>query len=503
MKIVRWIGAGALLAATAAAGWIGYLRQLDGPIVWRGQPIVIDTLTLTPVTLVATQFALYPATTRAIEGRLIVPQNRVRPDGRTVGLHFLRLPATGSVTGEERGIPTVYLAGGPGESATVSLAGSRYEFFQALRQSGDVIALDQRGTEYSPPSLVCTHGYEFPLDDEATLERRAPILAAFIKECVREWAPIADLNAYNTRESARDLEDLRLALDVERINLVAVGYGTQLALEYMRRFPRRVENAVLAGVEAPHQIYKMPWQIDATFEAISGIVSAAVQDLFPDFYADVRQLLDTLVANPVRVVLSDLADRPEVVLGRMDVERLLYNLLATREGIAELPRWVGRMQRGDYRDLGRLAYAARLNGGASLMTVAVDCSAGVPPERLEEIRAQAETAILRDFANMPLRAACGAWTGTILGEDYREPVIVDTATLFISGSLDTRSPLDNAEEVMAGILSSWHLILEGAAHGDDLLLSSPRIAEVVAGFLRGDAPLMDRIVLPPIRFLRP
>ena len=44
-----------------------------------------------------------------------------------------------------------------------------------------------------------------------------------------------DLNAYNTSESAEDVELLRRALGADRIVLWAHSYGTHLALAVLRR----------------------------------------------------------------------------------------------------------------------------------------------------------------------------------------------------------------------------------------------------------------------------
>ena len=46
-----------------------------------------------------------------------------------------------------------------------------------------------------------------------------------------------DLSAYNSAEIAADVEDLRLALGVERWNLYGWSYGTRIALTFPRTEP--------------------------------------------------------------------------------------------------------------------------------------------------------------------------------------------------------------------------------------------------------------------------
>src|SRR5437667_8117517 len=76
-------------------------------------------------------------------GRLLVPERRSNPDSRLIELAFVRVKSTA----QQPGPPLVYLAGGPGLSGIDDLRSEKlYPWFTALRQVGDVIALDQRGT---------------------------------------------------------------------------------------------------------------------------------------------------------------------------------------------------------------------------------------------------------------------------------------------------------------------------------------------------------------------
>jgi pimeloyl-ACP methyl ester carboxylesterase len=67
----------------------------------------------------------------------------------------------------------------------------------------------------------------------------------------------------------------------------------------------------------------------------------------------------------------------------------------------------------------------------------------------------------------------------------------DVPALFISGTLDGRTPISNAEEYAAGFSRAHHLILDGAVHSDPLFLSTPRILESMKALFR-DEPLPAR-----------
>jgi pimeloyl-ACP methyl ester carboxylesterase len=79
-------------------------------------------------------------------GRLRVPENRSVADARTLELAVALLESTAA----EPGIPVIYLAGGPGDSATATVDGAGWE---DLLARGDVILYDQRGTGRSRPAL--------------------------------------------------------------------------------------------------------------------------------------------------------------------------------------------------------------------------------------------------------------------------------------------------------------------------------------------------------------
>ena len=81
-------------------------------------------------------------TVDAFEGSLTVPENHSVPDSRDITLKYVRFPATGNASGA----PIVYLSGGPGGSGIQTAKHRRFPLFMVMREFGDVIALDQRGT---------------------------------------------------------------------------------------------------------------------------------------------------------------------------------------------------------------------------------------------------------------------------------------------------------------------------------------------------------------------
>ena len=90
--------------------------------------------------------------------------------------------------------------------------------------------------------------------------------------------------------------------------------------------------------------------------------------------------------------------------------------------------------------------------------------------------------------------ACDGWGAPVLPARYRKAITSTVPALFISGTLDGRTPVANADEVRRGFRNSAHLIVEGASHGDDLFLSSPAILESVLAFARKPHTTVTRAI---------
>src|ERR1700752_3154031 len=150
-------------------------------------------------------------------GTLLVPENRSNPDSNLIELAFVRFKSTA----KNPGPPIVYLAGGPGGSGIGAATGSRFPLFMALREIGDVIAFDQRGTGYAKPNLGCYERLAMPLDVVPSRASAVEELRKNARGCIEYWRDVqrVDLTGYNTNESADDLEDLRKPLGANQIGL--------------------------------------------------------------------------------------------------------------------------------------------------------------------------------------------------------------------------------------------------------------------------------------------
>lgn len=434
-------------------------------------------------------------------GVLVVPENRHDPQSNLIELAFVRFKSTAKTPGD----PIVYLAGGPGGSGVGTAMGSRFPLFMAMREIGDVIAFDQRGTANSKPYLSCPLRLDIPLDIAPSREALVKAIRERSRGCMFFWHDLqrVDLTAYNTNESADDLEDLRKALGAKQLSLWSISYGTHLALAMLRRYPQSISHAILAGTEGPDHTYKLPGNIQQHLVDLSAVIKAdsLIGKEIPDFLGLMKTVFDKLEREPTVVQVTDpLSKQPvKVTVNKFVLQNFVANNIGTTV-TASFPALFYRASKGDYRDFAQIWLDQTHDELGSAMSFMMDCASGQTAARRARIKSEAATTLLGDLMNAPFPDICEEWKAPDLGDEFRSPVKADVPVLFISGTLDARTPISNAEEYRKGFPNSTHLIIEGAVHSDPLFLSSPLIKEVMLEFMKGQRISTTRITLPPMKF---
>lgn len=437
-------------------------------------------------------------TVPAERATLVVPERHGRPEGRTIELAVVRF----RTRSDRPGPPTVYLAGGPGASGIEAGRGARFPLFDKLRETGDLILFDQRGAGFSRPNLGCPERWGFDPSMVRTWASLLTVARARVQVCVNSLRQQGvDISAYNTRESADDIERLRLALGATSINLLAISYGTHLGLATMRQHETRLNRAVLAGVVGPGHVLKLPSNMDAVF-ARFGAEANAHPAFGPQrpFINTVRQLMGVLEKAPPQVTVDRNGQQTTVRLSPFDVRVLLALALEDRPTMRNVPSFVDALAQGDY--LPAATQIAGLTQGfvPSIMNLAMECASGGSAARRRQIAAEEGTSLIGRGIDFPQPDICDLLGVEDLGDSFRGPVRSAIPTLLISGEIDLRTPPSNAEEVRAGLSAASHIVIGRAGHDDDLLVSSPELVNAIAAFLGGQSVSDRRIELPPIPF---
>lgn len=433
-------------------------------------------------------------------GEFKVPENRTKPGSREITLRFVRFKSTSA--SPSPGHPIVYLAGGPGGSGIEAVRGTRFPLAMALREFGDVIAYDQRGINRSGPDMTCKEEFALAPNEPRDRAKAGATMNAAAQKCVeRLRASGVDVGAYNTRESAADLEALRKALGAKKLVLWGISYGTHLSIATLRFHPEAVDRVILAGIEGPDDTYKLPSDQQALMEDIARL--AARDGKHPDLVAGVMKVLRELEARPKSVSLThpQNGQTATFTFGPQDLQRALSNMLFGPDSFAAMPDLIARLERGDWTALALAAAPERFGSAGSAMSIAMDCASGISDARRQRIAAEAKLTLLGDAINAPFPEVCAGLGIADAGDAFRAPLVSNARVLLISGTLDGRTPPRQADELRRTLPNAEHLVVEGAGHSDPLFLSTPKILEAMKAFMRGE-PLRERYVeAPPVKFV--
>ncbi|HCT56334.1 MAG TPA: hypothetical protein DGD08_03885 [Gemmatimonas aurantiaca] len=441
-------------------------------------------------------------------GVLDVPRRHAVPNGPAQTLRVVRLRAIRATPGIA---PVIYLAGGPGGSGIEAARGGRWPVFDAVRQHADVILLDQRGTGRSDPPPSCPRPAAAPLHNDSliTEARYVATVQQETSRCVAWWrGQGVDLAAYTTVESAHDIDALRRALGVEQVSLWGMSYGTHLALATLRLHPTVVQRVVLMGTEGPDHTWKDPRDADAILGRLSAwsAKDPVARTMTPDLQRSLRDAVQSLAKRPLTgTVQGPPGVGGPMVIGAFDLQLAVAAALGRTQTASLVPVMLSQVQQGDASLVAQLVSGLRdavLRPAA--MPLAMDLASGASRARRSLVQNGERRSVLGSALNFPWTTLEAADFGVPdLGDAFRAPLRSATPTLFISGSMDGRTPPSNADEVRRGFRRATTLLLDGAGHDDDLWVASPRIAEVLARFLNGETVASDTITTPMLRVPAP
>jgi pimeloyl-ACP methyl ester carboxylesterase len=414
-----------------------------------------------------------------------VPLDHAQPAGPHIQLAYRRFPAREASRGT-----VVFLAGGPGEAAIRS-SRAILDLFDGLRDRHDVVFVDQRGTGLSSP-LRCSDAPRGRFDADLTLaeQRRAT---------ARCGAELGDARRfYTTYETALDLEDVRAALAVDRIIPLGVSYGGQVAGEYARRFPDRVQALVLdstSPIEGIDTMQKLP---QLALERVYREVC------FPPGCGDLLGQPLTLMAEASR----RLALRP---LGSITAADVYALVMASDQDLllrTELPAALQAAIKRDGAPLRRLLRYADGGSGSSgineVRYLATSCVEGNQPWDPASDPAGREALLERHLAENdedyePFDAdvvaeqlgatQCLSWPSTT-----RPPLppgvasAPDLRVLVLAGREDLRTPLENQRRAAAQFPSARVLPVPNVGHSVLVSDTSGCAVRGLTRFVLGGAP---------------
>jgi pimeloyl-ACP methyl ester carboxylesterase len=454
-------------------------------------------------------------TVEGVVSYIDVPENRHVDGSKKIKLGFVKLPnksgmektKTNITSTKKRANPIVYLSGGPGGSATWTARGEHFPLFVALSDITDVIVFDQRGTGLSRNNLQdCAFtpdiSFEQPLTHETYLESMKKATAF----CSAQWRRQGiDLNGYNTLESVHDLEALRIALGVEKIDLWAISYGTHLALAMAKQYPNSVGRMVLASAEGLDETIKLPSLSDQHLQRVA--VEIMQDENARNRYPNLQQLMrDTLAQyrdNPavVEVTTPHNGEKMKIGVGAFDIQLMTAtSMTSDPDKIAMLPGFYYLLSQRDFSLIGGQFLAMRAAiWTLNPMSVAMDAASGISDKRWLLVQEEAKASLLGRAHNLPFPDINSVIDVVDLGNEFRSDLNSTIPTLFFSGTLDGRTFVESHRAIAAGFSNATFVTVNRGGH--NLFMSSPEILTTMRAFYTGEKIKDFTIELPRIRFL--
>jgi pimeloyl-ACP methyl ester carboxylesterase len=409
-------------------------------------------------------------------GTVPVPLDRTGAFPGTINLHVEVLPASGTA----RGVMFL-IAGGPGQGSAGSFdlsPGFNRDLMQFMFPGYTLVAFDNRGTGQS--SLINCPALQSATTGSA--EHFAQLAAA----CATIIGPQRIF--YSTRDHADDMDAVRAALGVDKIGLYGVSYGTKLELAYALGYPQHVERLALDSVvpeEDPdpfdqNVLHEMPGTLTRFCE------DKVCVGATPDYAGEVVTLANKIEAKPLRGrIIGTNGKAKTVVLNGESFVNMMIDADLSFGLAAEAPAAVHAALHGNVRPLLRIydldlvtndLSAADLSFGLNAATNCADgrfpWSPGTPPSGRQ---ASIDTAVanlppgaLGPFGNWAARIGlayfCEQWPTPAGNTPLGPGPLPNVPMIALDGGFDLRTPVANAEEVVAKFPQGKLLVVPGVGH---------------------------------------
>ncbi len=342
------------------------------------------------------------------------------------------------------------------------------EFFERFT----LIGVDRRGTGNSlvadclPPEVRRTIIDADPADLPVDVWLDAAQTAG--QQCSIQLE--SQLPAFDTWRSAADLETLRDALGVSRLNGIGHGEGSRVLSVFADRFPERVGRMVLDGVPDPAE--------DAA-TLVEGVARGA-EAAFDAFASDCVNRHCELGSQPKRELLNllgELRDSPLTEPEELDVTAgsALHAVLI---GLSDRSRWpalsaaLAKASDGDPSGLveflkpvvvGSRQQVATLD--STLVTMCNDTKTRLSPQRIQQYGEDWQHRFPTFGALATERLAlCSPWT--VPNQPLPTPSAPDAPPIVVLGTAsDAVTPEEGTERAVQQLTSAVYVSWQGGGHG--------------------------------------
>ena len=411
---------------------------------------------------------------------LAVPLNYADPGGRKITLALSMIPATAPAA-KQQGVLLVN-PGGPGEPGRSLAAGVAAGLSPQAAATYDIVGFDPRGVGGSVPALSCDPSFfdEVRPDYIPSSAAVEQVLIGRAKDyaagCERRFGWL--LPYMTTVNMARDMDQIRQAFGVSKINYYAFSYGTYLGQVYGTLFPDRVRRMVLDSTVDPagawytdniDQDYAFQGRLEAFFAWTAKYDSAYHLGSTPaqvqaDYYKVRGELEKTPIAGPDGPLIGpDELDDTFVIAGYLNS---VWPAFAQA-----LSRYAGQGNGGGL--LSQYQTWGTTSENTFAVYNAVECADVNWPRSWSKWQADTErvykTAPFEAWDNAWFNAACAFWPVKGPAEPFKVDGSGLPPVLMLQGTLDPATPYAGAQVAHRLLPSARMVVVEGGGnHGQSL-----------------------------------
>ncbi len=433
-------------------------------------------------------------------GYMVVPESRLNPSERKTKVKYVHLRSIA----ENPGTPVVFLEGGNGVSTWQAESPEDLDDWLPILEVSDLIFVDRRGTDDEALTYIWLEEYPkyfLVSEDSANLhyQRMAKAALATYEE------KNIDVTGYDIVDHAQDVQDLMTSLNIDQYNLLGFSFGTHIGMTVMELYPENIERAILVGSDAPNQSFNFPSYLDAHIEKIADLVrqDAELSRTIPDFRSLVEKVMRKLNDDPATVTVKNplTGEDMDLQIGAFGLALILRLDIDDASDIPAIPRLLYTIDQGDYAMLTwfaqkRMVFGLAVPGG----DINQQLASGASPSRWQRIEQEANESIFGNAVNFPFSAVKDRWIPNELTWDTTIPMQSDIPTLFITGTLDCRTPVEQVNRTMAGFSNGVHVEVVNAGH-DQSLWNRETFDETIPQFLKGEAIKLRDSYYGDIEFL--
>jgi pimeloyl-ACP methyl ester carboxylesterase len=456
-------------------------------------------------------------------GTLVVPEDRSNPEGAKIRLAV----AVFHPDGKPEADPIFYLEGGPGGSPLELIDLTFDDQFEPLLATNrDLVVFDQRGVGLSRPALDCPKLSDLTMDlldgeldgKQLTEKEVYDQVLETTLACGQDLRKTADLSAYHAASNAADVNDLRLALGYDQVNLWGSSYGTNLALAVMRDYPEGVRSVVLDSTLPPDADWNLeaPPNADRAFTVLfeGCAADAACNAAYPDLRTVFFDTVDKLNKTPATFETTDALtmDTYQVQMYGDDFMGTVLQYLYATDVIPALPQMIYDASQGNFDLLARILGALLMvrETMSRGMFYSSECHDEMVFSSLEEFEAVLEdyrdVAGIFEYSSLGAMGydVCAGWGAGEAGAIENQPVTSAIPTLILSGEYDPVTPPAWGKQVAKTLDNGYFFEYPGMGHGVSAMAGCPR--DMMIAFLEDPTAAPDDACIAkmgPPRFVVP